>query len=88
MITYAAMFFFIGVKPDDGENTTFVNLGILFQNIWLASMSSDYDFYNPWGKNGFTRLSIFFISLFTTVMVVNLLSMYLQILFCLNTFLF
>src|SRR5947208_16330852 len=80
VITYSSMFFFTQVNPYAGENT-FDNFGKSLQNFWLGAIGSNYDFLTPWDKNIFIRLSIFALSLFTTVVVVNLLSMYLQILF-------
>ena len=80
MTTYATMFICIGIKPDDGEST-FEGLGKLLENIWLASLSSSYDFLDPWDKNGFVRFFVFVFSIFTTIIVVNLLSMYLQMSF-------
>ena len=87
MVTYASMLFFIGVKTDDGGNK-YEGLGKLLENIWLAALSSGYDFLEPWNKNIFLRLCLFAFSIFTTIIVVNLLSMYLRISFLLlNTFL-
>ena len=79
MATYASMFFFIGVKPS-GEST-YQGLGTLLENIWLAALSSGYDFLEPWNENGFVRLCVILFSIFTTIIVVNLLSMYLKIFF-------
>jgi hypothetical protein len=74
------MLFFIGVKSDDGKST-FEGLDKLLQYFWLASIGSNYDFIKPWDKNNFVRFCMFVFSIFTTIMVVNLLSMYLQISF-------
>ena len=74
------MFFFIGVKPDDDGNK-FEGLGKLLENIWLAALSSGYDFVRPWDKNIFVILCVFLFSIFSTIVFVNLLSMYLQISF-------
>ncbi|CAB4389774.1 unnamed protein product [Rhizophagus irregularis] len=38
-----------------------------------ASLSSNYDYSEPWDKNNFVRLCIFIFSIFTTIIVVNLL---------------
>ena len=66
MATYASMFFFIGIKPDDSKNTTFEGLGKSLENLWLAALSSGYDFIEPWDNNGFLRLSLFCFSIFAT----------------------
>ncbi|PKC55850.1 hypothetical protein RhiirA1_474919 [Rhizophagus irregularis] len=50
-----------------------INLDKLLQIVWLASLSSNYDYSEPWDKNNFVRLCIFIFSIFTTIIVVNLL---------------
>ncbi|PKY28405.1 hypothetical protein RhiirB3_444559 [Rhizophagus irregularis] len=72
MVTYATSFFYNGVKSDDGKNLA-INLDKLLQIVWLASLSSNYDYSEPWDKNNFVRLCIFIFSIFTTIIVVNLL---------------
>ncbi|POG64903.1 hypothetical protein GLOIN_2v1880986 [Rhizophagus irregularis DAOM 181602=DAOM 197198] len=60
------------IKSDDGKNLA-INLDKLLQIVWLASLSSNYDYSEPWDKNNFVRLCIFIFSIFTTIIVVNLL---------------
>ena len=86
VITYASIFFFIGVKPDSSEST-YEGLGKLLENAWLAALSSSYDFLDPWDKNIFVRLSVFLFSICATIIVMNLFSMYLQIFFVALNFL-
>ena len=71
MTTHAYMVVFDGIKP--------IDLSTSLLNIWLGSITSNYDYLQPLDQSKYMKFIIFVFSLITTIIVMNLLSTYLQI---------
>src|ERR1043166_6543881 len=78
MTTHAYMVVFDGIKP--------IDLSTSLLNIWLGSITSNYDYLQPLDQSKYMKFIIFVFSLITTIIVMNLLSTYLQILFAISIF--
>lgn len=64
----------------DDEKRTLTGFDQALKNVWTAGLLGDYDFLSPWNNHWVDIYKLAF-SLFTTIMITNILSMSSQVFF-------
>lgn len=70
---------------DDEKNSpkenTFDGYGISIYNIWIGFINAGFDYLDPWIKSPYMILTNILFTFFTSIIIMNLFSMYMQIFF-------